>query len=91
MHLVGKKEVLDLQGEPSQRDGVTFSSTAYLASTITLNFVRWVDMGSPRQIVATIELPVLCTCGPGRESVAHDMRNEPHFAGCPRWGTRKAA
>jgi len=24
-------------------------------------------------------------------TVCHDMRNEPHVVGCPRWGTRKTA
>jgi len=31
-----------------------------------------------------------CTCDPEKVlTVCHDIRNEPHFVGCPRWGTRK--
>lgn len=28
-----------------------------------------------------------CTCDEGREKVCHDLRVEPHYSGCPRWGT----
>jgi len=31
----------------------------------------------------------ICTCGPGRMTVCHDPRYEPHYAGCSRWGTPK--
>lgn len=34
--------------------GVTFSSPSFKASTITLDFARWVDMGYPNQIVVTV-------------------------------------
>jgi len=30
-----------------------------------------------------------CTCDGRQEFVCHDIRNEPHLAGCPRWGTPK--
>lgn len=86
--LTEKTEILEMQ-DP-KLDGVTFSSTHHKASTVTIDFVRWLDMGRPAKIVVTIT-PAgggsICTCGPGREAVAHDFRNEPHYAGCPRWGT----
>jgi len=30
----------------------------------------------------------VCTCGPGKELVTRMLDAEPHFAGCPRWGTK---
>ena len=33
-----------------------------------------------------------CTCDPEAvRTVCHDIRNEPHFVGCPRWGTPRRA
>lgn len=53
MVLVEHREVLELS-EAHHRKGVTFGSTAYKASTLTIDFVRWRDMGSPRQVVVTV-------------------------------------
>ncbi len=33
---------------------VTFSSKAFGASTVTIDFTRWVDMGYPNQVVVTV-------------------------------------
>lgn len=95
--LVGFDEVLERElstPEKPARDGVTFSSTNHKASTVTIDFARWADMGYPNQIRTVIE-PVsrerrpepVCTCGEGREQVTRFWGNEPHYAGCPRWGT----
>lgn len=51
--LTDKTEVLNLSVIDT-RKGVTFSSTGYLASTVVVDFVRWVDMGQPGKIVVTI-------------------------------------
>lgn len=51
--LTDKTEVLTLSVIDTH-EGVTFSSTGYLASTVVIDFVRWVDMGQPGKIVVTI-------------------------------------
>lgn len=37
-----------------QRDGVTFSSPAHHASSVQIDFTRWMDMGLPEKILLTI-------------------------------------
>lgn len=98
MTLTERTETMQLD-DVDPRQGVRFANTQFHGSQVTLNFATWVDMGSPRQVLVTVtrvprpqRVPErACTCGPGKEQVAHDLRNEPHFIGCPRWGTRLAS
>lgn len=53
MALTEKTEVLDLD-TVDPRDGVKFSSTHFHASTVTIDYVRWIDMGRPAKIAVTI-------------------------------------
>lgn len=58
MSLIGFDEVLERElSTPDRpaRDGVTFSSTSYKASTVTIDFTRWVDMNYPNQIRLVVE------------------------------------
>lgn len=88
--LTEKTEILEVQ-EANHRTGVTYSSTGFAASTVTIAYGRWLAMHRPAKIVVTITPsditpePV-CTCGPGKEQVTRILGREPHFAGCPRWG-----
>jgi len=53
-------ETLDRQVSTPDRpatEGVRFSSPRFKASTVVIDFTRWVDMGYPNQIVLTITLP----------------------------------
>lgn len=57
MKLVEHREVLNREvsvpGRPDH-EGVTFSSTNYLSTTVTIPFVRWADMQYPNQITVTV-------------------------------------
>lgn len=54
MLLASHEEVLELQGDPDIYKGVTFSGSHYLASTVTINFVRWIEMGQPHQVTVKV-------------------------------------
>lgn len=51
--LTEKTEILDMT-EAYIKTGVKFGSTSYKSSQVTIDFVRWLDMGRPWQIVVTI-------------------------------------
>lgn len=36
-------------------------------------------------------ISAVCTCDGRQEFVCHDIRDEPHLVGCPRWGTPRTA
>lgn len=85
MRLQRHEAILDRDATRSDSVRVMFSSSTWGTAEVSLPTQRWFDMGQPSRIKVTVELA--CTCGPGREHVAHHMNTEPHFAGCPRWGT----
>lgn len=87
---------------PDIKKGVRFASPHASSTEVTLDVTRWMEMGHPRQITVTIHPGVrtdvdhgnltaptepVCTCGPGKETVAHNLFTEAHYVGCPRWGT----
>jgi hypothetical protein len=98
--LLQHQAVLDLDCVDAH-DGATFRSRLSVkAPEVTVDLARWMEMGHPRQITITIHPGVRtdvdhgplaagpdCTCGPDKSTICHDMRNEAHFVGCPRWGT----
>ncbi len=51
--LTDKTEILEVQ-ETYHAEGVTYSSASQGASTVTIPYSRWLDMGRPRRIVVTI-------------------------------------
>ena len=59
MRLLSTSEILTREVHmPDQpHKGVTFSSTRFGSSTVTIDFTKWVDMGYPNEIVATISRP----------------------------------
>ena len=65
---------------------------ASLERELTSVRLPWVKKPSPAAqelvdaILAQQPPEPVCTCGPGKETVAHNLGNEPHFVGCPRWG-----
>jgi hypothetical protein len=92
--LLQHQAVLDLDDAVVRWDKVRFKNPSVAqAPEVILDTVRWIEMRHPRQITVTIQAGIqtdiepVCTCGPNRDAVCHDLRNEPHFAGCPRWGT----
>ena len=97
--LLQHQAVLDIDDSPVRWDKVRFMNPSVSsAPEVTLDTVRWIEMRHPRQITVTIhpgvrtdvdhgDLEPVCTCGPNRDAVCRDLRNEPHFARCPRWGT----
>ena len=92
MRLTELVETLDRQ-DVDHRDGVRFGKAEPGSSEITISYQRWMDMGKPGQILSRISVPgePVCTCGPGKELVCHSWGSEPHYAGCPRWGTPLAS
>ena len=60
MKLTERTEVLTRQVSTPDRpatEGVKFSAPTFKASTVIIDFTRWVDMGYPNQIVVTISVP----------------------------------
>ncbi len=51
--LTEKTEILEVT-EAHHSRGVTFSAATFKASTVTVDFTRWIDMGKPARIVVTI-------------------------------------
>lgn len=54
--LIEQVEILTQVGKPDHDAGVTFTSNRHLASTVTLNTVRWLEMGQPSKILVEISL-----------------------------------
>lgn len=57
MKLTERTEILTREVSTPDRpaiEGVRFSSTAYKASTVIIDFTRWVDMGYPNKISVNI-------------------------------------
>lgn len=58
MILTSQEEILDrVVSDPDRpaHQGVRFSSSGFKASTVMIDFTRWVDMGYPNQIKVTIQ------------------------------------
>ena len=59
MKLLSTSETLTREVHMPDRphEGVTFSSTRFQSSSVTIAFSKWVEMGYPNEVVATISLP----------------------------------
>ncbi len=51
--LTEKTEILEVT-EAHHSRGVTLSAATFKASTVTIDFARWLEMGRPPKIVVTI-------------------------------------
>jgi len=51
------------------------------------NEVQYEVVGRDVPGVLYLQKVKICTCDEGKNKVCHNLGNEPHYSGCPRWGT----